>query len=120
MVIVLVLVIGLLWSTRLTIVTVTRRCPSLRSSVAPARLSLSVRSRILPAGIVMVARAITIRLGFFALAAEAGTIVVAVMLTVHGLVPAGQETLMPGCTSTVAPSALVNTRPEVVTLGLGR
>src|SRR4051794_15914354 len=108
MVIVLVLVIGLSWSTRPTIVTLTRRCLSLRSSVAPARLSLSFRSRLLPAGIVMVALAITTRLRFFALP----VVVVAVTVTVHGLLPAGHETLMPGCTRTVAPSAFVNTRPE--------
>ena len=41
-VIVLVAVTGALWSTRLTTVTLTRRCPRLRSSLEPCALSVNV------------------------------------------------------------------------------
>src|SRR3954454_9482991 len=116
MVMVLAVVVGVRPSTRLATVTLTRRRLRLRRRLAPLRLSLKVSFRLVPAGVVKRARPITIRLVFGAPDADA----VAVSSAVQGSPPAGQDTVMPGSTSTVRPTALEETRPDLVTDGWAR
>src|SRR3954454_14388652 len=100
---------------RLTTTTFTFRCLSRRRSFAPLRFSLNFSSRDLPAATVKRARPMTTFFARFARAAETWT--VALSLDVQGLPPTGQNSLMPGSTTTVDPTAFVETRPEVLSLG---